>query len=429
MNVLRLIPEQGNKAIAIDRDRVSVGRDPASDIHLKDASVSRRHAEIQKEADGEWVIIDLDSGNGILVDGVRTPESVLRPGQRLHIGNVGFRVEVDRGDEESTVILKRSPFVAGTRTTILSEPPPSPRRASRPPAQRPAVLIVTALVVSGLVVASFVLLELYRPRPQTPPGTVALAPTPLATPADLPTPSPAPATRVQVPVVAPPRGALLISTDVRAEVLVDGRRSGALDAGDLRRVRVVPGDHIVSFLVAEARHDQLVHVNAREQSVVRFSGGATSIPSPSPARVSTPAQASPTPPSLRVATLSPISAPSPVPPPASPAPAVAPPAPSPVVGPGTSDPALQSGIAATTRGDFFRALLVLKDVAQRLEKNPKAGRELAIADAYLAWTYHGLGRPEEARAAAEKALKANPDVLTGLENLPGEVASLFKRRR
>jgi tetratricopeptide (TPR) repeat protein len=72
---------------------------------------------------------------------------------------------------------------------------------------------------------------------------------------------------------------------------------------------------------------------------------------------------------------------------------------------------------------------VLKDVVRRLETEPKARRELALAHAYLAWTYHGLSRPEDARAAAEKALKANPDVLTGVESFPNEVVSLFKRRR
>jgi hypothetical protein len=431
MNVLRLIPEQGNETIVIDQDRVLVGRDAASDVHLKDASVSRRHAEIQKGTDGEWVIIDLDSSNGVHVDGVRTPESVLGSGQRLQIGSVGFRVEVDRGDDGSTVILKRSPFAAGSRTTILSEPPPNLRSASPPPSERPAVLLVTALVVSGLVVAMFGVLALYWPRPQTPPKAAAAAPIPLPTPVEPPAPRLVPATPVQIPVPAPPRGALLISTDIRAEVLVDGQSSGAIEAGGLRRVGVVPGDHIVSFLVADARHDQLVHANANEQAVVRFSGGATSLPSPSPVPPALKTQESPTPAALRLATISPMSSPStePLPATVSPTPSVVPATPSPATGSGTADRDLQTGMAATRRGDFFRALLVLKDVVKRLEQDPRAGRELALADAYLAWTYHGLGRPEEARAAAEKALKANPDVLAGLENPPVEVASLLKRRR
>jgi FHA domain len=429
MSVLRLIPEQGNEAIAIDQDRVRVGRDPASDVHLRDASVSRRHAEIRKGTDGEWVIIDLDSGNGILIDGVRTPESVLRHGQRLHIGNVAFRVEVDRGDEGSTVILKRSPFAGGPRTTVLAEPPPD-LRSAKPPAERPAVLLITALAVSGLVVASFGLLALYWPRPQAPARATAPLPTPLPTAVERAAPSPVPAAPRPAPVVAPPRGALLISTDVRTEVLVDGQRSGGIDAGGLRRIGVVPGDHIVSFLAADARHDQLVHVNASEQSVVRFSGGATSLPSPSPVAVLPQAPALLAPAALRVATLSPMASPSAGSLPATPSPTpVVLSAPPPVPVQEMPDPDLQSGMAATRRGDFFRALLVLKDVARRLDTEPKARRELALAHAYLAWTYHGLGRPADAQAAAERALKANPDFLSGVENFPSEVVSLFRRRR
>ena len=428
MNVLRLIPEQGNEAIAIDQERVSVGRDPGSDIHLKDASVSRRHAEIQKKSDGEWVITDRDSGNGIFVDGVRTSESVLQPGQGLQIGNVRFRVEIDRGDEGSTVILRRSPFAARIDKTILAEPPPDRRPASPLRPERSALLLVLALVVVGLVVTSFGLLALYWPAPPAPKRTAAPAPIPLPTPERPSAPNPVPATPVSVPVPDPPKGALLLSTDIRAEVLVDGQRSGAIGAGGLRRVGVVPGDHIVTFLVGEARYDQVVRANANEQAVVRFSGGATSLPSPSPVPLSF---QSPTPTALRLATISPISSPpaAPVPATPSPTPSVAPPTPLPVAGQGAGDPELLSGIAATGRGDFFRALLVLKDVVKRLEKNPKARRELALADAHLAWTYHGLGRPEEARAAAERALKANPDVLAGLENFPVEVVGLFKRRR
>jgi predicted component of type VI protein secretion system len=429
MNVLRLIPEQGNEAIAIDQDRVLLGRDPASDVHLRDASVSRRHAEIRKGLDGEWLIIDLDSGNGVLIDGVRTPEGVLESGQRLHIGNVAFRVEVDRGDGGSTVILKRSPLARASRTTVLEAPPPDLWPASQPPSAPPTALVVTALVVSALVVASFGLLALYWPRPQAPARTAAPLPTPLPSEAERSTPNPVPAAPPPVTVAAAPRGALLISADVRTELMVDGQRSGAVDAGGLRRLGVVPGDHIVSFLVAEARHDQLVHVNAGEQSVVRFSGGATSLPSPSPASAPPPPQASPTSAGLRVATLSPIPSPTPGVLAATPSPIPVPAASPPAVVQEIADPDLQSGIAATRRGDYFRALLVLKDVVKRIERERKARRDLALAHAYLAWTYHGLGRPDEARASAEKALQANPEVLTGMENPPSEVASLFKRRR
>ena len=71
MNVLRLHPANGDPTIIVEHAIALVGRDPSSDVHLKDASVSRRHAEITRRGE-EWVIVDQNSGNGIHVDGRRT---------------------------------------------------------------------------------------------------------------------------------------------------------------------------------------------------------------------------------------------------------------------------------------------------------------------------------------------------------------------
>ena len=86
-------------------------------------------------------------------------------------------------------------------------------------------------------------------------------------------------------------------------------------------------------------------------------------------------------------------------------------------------------MSATARGDFFRALLVLKDAVQRLEKDPQASRELARAHAYLAWAYDGLNRPEDAKAAVERALKADPRIIVSPDVFPARIVSLFKRNR
>ena len=87
MNVLRLIPEEGGEPVTISLDHVLIGRDPDSDIHLRDVSVSRRHAEIRR-TDDEWVVIDLESGNGVFLDGERTPVGVLGPGKMVQFGKV-----------------------------------------------------------------------------------------------------------------------------------------------------------------------------------------------------------------------------------------------------------------------------------------------------------------------------------------------------
>ena len=85
MNVLRLHPDGGGPPVVIDQPSMRVGRDSTSDVHLRDASVSRHHAEIEKR-DEDWWIVDQNSGNGIRVDGKRTHESMLQSNQPSNNG-------------------------------------------------------------------------------------------------------------------------------------------------------------------------------------------------------------------------------------------------------------------------------------------------------------------------------------------------------
>lgn len=67
--------------------RILLGRDPRCDIALTDGSVSRRHAELRVE-DGKFLLVDLNSSNGTFVNGIRTSEAVVRPGDQLRLGGV-----------------------------------------------------------------------------------------------------------------------------------------------------------------------------------------------------------------------------------------------------------------------------------------------------------------------------------------------------
>jgi pSer/pThr/pTyr-binding forkhead associated (FHA) protein len=69
----------------LDRDLVTVGRHPTSDIFLDDITVSRRHVEFRREADRFW-IQDVGSLNGTYVNGVRAEREVLSTGDALQIG-------------------------------------------------------------------------------------------------------------------------------------------------------------------------------------------------------------------------------------------------------------------------------------------------------------------------------------------------------
>jgi pSer/pThr/pTyr-binding forkhead associated (FHA) protein len=69
-----------------------VGRARSCDVVLEDRSVSRCHARLVFR-DPTWVICDLDSTNGTLVNGVRVGRCQLRPGDRVLIGDQA--VEID----------------------------------------------------------------------------------------------------------------------------------------------------------------------------------------------------------------------------------------------------------------------------------------------------------------------------------------------
>ncbi len=69
----------------VEKEEITIGRDPASDIFLNDITVSRRHARIYFEK-AEAYIEDLGSLNGIYVDGKRVDKAKLKPGSEIQIG-------------------------------------------------------------------------------------------------------------------------------------------------------------------------------------------------------------------------------------------------------------------------------------------------------------------------------------------------------
>jgi pSer/pThr/pTyr-binding forkhead associated (FHA) protein len=77
-------PNQGARFL-LDRDMTTVGRHPESDIFLDDITVSRRHAEFRRDAQGFWVH-DVGSLNGTYVNGERAEERQLKTGDEVQVG-------------------------------------------------------------------------------------------------------------------------------------------------------------------------------------------------------------------------------------------------------------------------------------------------------------------------------------------------------
>ena len=79
-------------------DVTRAGRHPESDIFLDDITVSRRHAEFTRSADGKVVVRDVGSLNGTYVNRERIEEQVLSTGDEVQIGKFKL-VYLVAGDE------------------------------------------------------------------------------------------------------------------------------------------------------------------------------------------------------------------------------------------------------------------------------------------------------------------------------------------
>lgn len=80
--------------ILVDKPILLLGRHPECDIQIDSRKISRRHCCIAQVND-YLVVRDLDSTNGIRINGVRVVEGRLMPGDELTIGNHCYQISFD----------------------------------------------------------------------------------------------------------------------------------------------------------------------------------------------------------------------------------------------------------------------------------------------------------------------------------------------
>ena len=80
----------------VEKRRVVIGRSKDADIQVTDPNVSRRHAELRQEGATYW-LVDLDSTNGIEVNGRQVKRAKLEPGDTFTVGATEVTFTTERG--------------------------------------------------------------------------------------------------------------------------------------------------------------------------------------------------------------------------------------------------------------------------------------------------------------------------------------------
>lgn len=99
---------------SLGREKITLGRQEDNDIVLKSDSVSRHHAEIERQENGQYVVRDLGSKNGIVVNGHVAESHILALGDILQVGIFVFRFNGFPASQEPAVVsggeLARAPL-------------------------------------------------------------------------------------------------------------------------------------------------------------------------------------------------------------------------------------------------------------------------------------------------------------------------------
>lgn len=106
-----LVVEDGRQTglrCAIPEGELLLGRIPGEGMNIDDARCSRRHAMVRRSGD-YLEVVDLDSRNGIRVNGSEVRSKQIFPGDKIEIGDTVIRVEGAPAQPQGAVVVPVAP--------------------------------------------------------------------------------------------------------------------------------------------------------------------------------------------------------------------------------------------------------------------------------------------------------------------------------
>lgn len=138
--------------INLKADLYVIGRSEEANCRIHDPSISRAHARIDND-DGKWTISDLASIDGILINGLRKDDYLLKRGDVITLGAVQLRFVApgepyDFDPEPSPEEISAGDIDVETQIAL-----PPPARST----QVPLILGISAVVIAAVIGAAIVL--------------------------------------------------------------------------------------------------------------------------------------------------------------------------------------------------------------------------------------------------------------------------------
>ncbi len=128
---LRLILQPSGAAVELTQPDMLIGRHSKADVRLPLPDVSRRHCRFLF-GQGVWQVIDLNSLNGVFLNGEPIRQATVRQGDLIRIGGFTFAVDLIGARTETAESEASDGLIRGLFKTLpapSSEIPPH-RRAS-----------------------------------------------------------------------------------------------------------------------------------------------------------------------------------------------------------------------------------------------------------------------------------------------------------
>jgi pSer/pThr/pTyr-binding forkhead associated (FHA) protein len=100
---LFLVLQPSGLVLQVDDPDVVVGRHSEAGLRLPLPDVSRRHCRFQYTA-GTWTVTDLNSLNGVQVNGQSVKQATIQHGDYLRIGGFTFTVQIGQSGHVQSIL-------------------------------------------------------------------------------------------------------------------------------------------------------------------------------------------------------------------------------------------------------------------------------------------------------------------------------------